>query len=554
MAQSFSDTLIRDTVYGRVQGIAEAGTYCWKGIPFAKPPVGALRWKAPLEPEAWTQVRPAKDFGPSSVQYGRLYGPGANNRYDATIGSTLNQAVGSEDSLTLNVWRPATDERDLPVINFIHGGSNLSGYTADPLYDGAALAKAANAVVVTANYRLGLLGWFYMPALHTGDALSDSGNFGTLDQIQALRFINRNIAHFGGDPDNVTLMGESAGAVNVFALMTSPIMVAQRPRLFHRVVPLSGGLAAQDELPPGSVATIRSPSYGVTQSAKLLASLLVADGKAADEAAATDYAATLSREQIANYMRAKSPAELFKALLTRLAPAGLGGSFHTPDGHVVANTPIAAIASGAYVKVPVLAGNTRDEGRLFFHFLALSPELGGKPGLIVSDADRFAMMMRFDPDAPPAVTVGQLIEPSYLPVDAPKTGYKARTALFGKLLFDNNRDVILNALKAAQPDVWHYQFDWDQEPAPWNDVYGAAHLFDLPFIFGNFGPSLIANVIGGKVNETGRRALSAAMMQALAAFARTGDPNVPELGTTWPTWPRKLHFDASLTEKKITVT
>ena len=545
--------LVRDTVYGQVEGAEGAGAYYWKGIPFAKPPVGALRWKAPVEPDNWRGVRPAKAFGAASAQNGRLYGPGANNRYDATIAETLNQAVGSEDCLTLNIWRPAHDERGLPAIYFIHGGSNVSGYTADPLYDGAALAKAANAVVVTANYRLGLLGWFNMLALKTGgDPLSDSGNFGTLDQIQVLKFIQRNIAEFGGDPENVTVMGESAGAVNVFALLTSPLVVDARPALFHRAVPLSGGLATAEELAPDSVPTLLPDSYSQAQSTKLLTGLLIADGKAADEAAATAYAAGLTNAQVADYMRSKSTTEIFKQLVTALAPAGLGGTSHIADGLVVANTPIEAIKSGRYVKVPILAGNTKDEGRLFFHFLAL-PAFGGKPGLIISDADRFRMMMHLDPDAPPPASLGDLIEPSYLPVDAPITGYRARTALFGLRLFENNRDAMLDALKSSQTDVWHYQFDWDKEPAPWNDLYGAAHVFDLFFLFGNFGPSLLSNVLGGRVNEAGRYALSAVMMKALAAFARTGDPNTPELGVDWPAWPRRLHFDASLTDKRITV-
>ena len=546
--------LIRDTVYGAVEGVEEPGVYSWKGIPFAQPPVGVLRWRAPVEPIAWTGTRPARQFGNASAQFGRLFGPGANNRFDATIGATLNTAVGSEDCLTLNIWRPAGGARDLPVIYFIYGGSNFSGYTADPMYDGAALAKSADAVVVTANYRLGIFGWFDMAALKTGDdSHGDSGNFATLDQIQTLNFISRNIANFGGDPGNVTLMGESAGAMNVFSLLTSPLVAAARPALFHRAVAMSGGLATAEELPEGAIPMLLPASYGPEQSARILASLLIADGNAADEAGAAAYAAKLGKAEIAAYMRSKTPAELFAQLLTKLAPLGYARVSHFPDGVVVANTPIAAIKSGNYVKVPVLAGNCRDEGRLFGVLLAASPKLGGKSGYKVSDAGRFDLMTRFDPDAPPSLTVADVIEPSFLPVDAPDTGYKALTALFGHLLFEANRDAIIGALNAAQPDIWHYQFDWDKEASPWDDVYGAAHAFDLPFIFGNFGPALLTSVIGGEANEAGRLALSAAMMKALGAFARNGDPNTPELGTVWPTWPKALHFDATQTDKVISV-
>lgn len=198
-----ADPAMRTTSAGVVVGTndsAKSGTYAWKGIPFAKAPTGPRRWKAPVDPDAWSSPKTTQQFGNACVQYGRIYGPGANNTYDATIATTLNQAVGSEDCLYLNIWRPATGNTNLPVIMFIHGGSNVCGYTADPVYDGAALAKSANAVVVTANYRVGIFGWLNLPQLKDGTSTSnDSGNFATLDNIKALQFINKNIASFGGD-------------------------------------------------------------------------------------------------------------------------------------------------------------------------------------------------------------------------------------------------------------------------------------------------------------------------------------------------------------------
>ncbi|MCO6849743.1 carboxylesterase family protein, partial [Pseudomonas aeruginosa] len=134
---------LRETAYGPLRGVddgAATGTYYWKGVPFAQAPVGALRWQPPAEPKAWEGVREARQFGNACLQIGRMYGPGANNRFDDTIASTLGQPVGSEDCLTLNIWRPASGAEKLPVLVFIHGGSAISGYTADPLYDGAALA------------------------------------------------------------------------------------------------------------------------------------------------------------------------------------------------------------------------------------------------------------------------------------------------------------------------------------------------------------------------------------------------------------------------------
>lgn len=538
-----SDPLTRTTTLGEVRGAADAtgSTYAWKGIPYAKPPVGALRWQPPQDPEAWTRPRSATAFGNASSQYGRIYGPGAHNRYDETIGSTLLQAVGSEDCLYLNVWRPASDDENLPVLVFFHGGSNVSGYTADPMYEGAALATAANVVVVTVGFRLGILGFFNLPQLRTGDAANDSGNYALLDSIKALQFVRHNARAFGGNPDNVTTMGQSAGAINVWALQTSPLMTASNPKLFHRTVPLSGGISLASNLPAGSIPTLAPVATYTAQSTTLLQQLLIADGLAPDAAAATAYVSGRSDAEIAAYMRGKTPAQLFTTLLTKLPL--LAGSGPIPDGTVVATDPIAAINAGHYLKVPVLAGNTRDEGKLFSSFL---PLVGGAGNArIVSDPQLFANHFTYRPDAATQTAVAQWLAPSYLPVDAPTTGFTARAEALNRVFFLNSRDSVLNALKARQDEVWYYRFDWDEQPAPWNDIYGAVHVVDLPFIFGNFGPSLFSRVWFTAANRPGRLALSAAMMQTLGTFAREGNPNNPALGVSWPAWPATLLFDAT---------
>ncbi|HSW03509.1 carboxylesterase/lipase family protein [Aquabacterium sp.] len=548
---------VRETAFGAVEGSddsAATGTYAWKGVPFAKPPVGALRWKAPADPDAWTTMRSTKKFANACVQYGRIYGPGTNNTYDATIASTLNQAVGSEDCLYLNIWRPASDETRLPVIVFIHGGSNVSGYTADPVYDGAKLAKTANAVVVTVNYRLGIFGFFNHAALKGGsNASEDSGNFAMLDNIKALQFVNRSIAAFGGDPGNVTVTGQSAGAIDVYALLTSPLMVNAPSKLMHRAVPLSGGISLASNLPAGSLPTLNPAAVSLAQGAALLNNLLIADGKATDSASAAAYAATQTPAQLADYLRGKDPAVLLGTLLAKLAALGLAGSGPIPDGAALPVDPVSAINAGNYLKVPVLAGNTRDEAKLFPSFLALSPALGGVSGRLVSDATLFNTQFSYKPDAAPTVTVEQWIPAVYLPVGTPVTGFNAKTDLLNLIFFTASRDNVLSALKSQQPGVWYYRFDWAQEPAPWNDIYGAAHAFDLPFVFGTFGPSLFANVANSTANQPGRLELSDAMMKSLGAFARNGDPNNAALGVTWPAWPAQLLFDATLTAKRITV-
>jgi para-nitrobenzyl esterase len=525
----------RHTRFGTIVGIDDSdntGTYAWKGVPFAKPPVGALRWKAPADPDAWREPRKTQQFGNACVQYGRIYGPGSNNRYDLTIAQTLNQAVGSEDCLYLNIWRPANRHGDLPVIVFVHGGSNVSGYTADPVYDGAALAKAADAVVVSVNYRLGIFGFLNLPQLKEGvDSAEDSGNFALLDIIKALEFVNREIPRFGGNPSRVTLMGQSAGAINVYAMLTSPLVVNARPRLFDRAAALSGGISLASNLAPGSLPTLNPASIYLLQGNALLRKQLIADGLAADDASADAYIASHSAAQLAAYLRSKTPAALLNTLLFRLAALGLAGSGPIPEGTVLPVDPIAAINAGHYLKVPILAGNTRDEAKLFPTFLAL---FGTGSGRAVTDAQLFTIQLNYNPDAAPQIAIGQWIPPQYLPVTKPGTGFNAMTDRLNSIFFIRSRDNVLNALKAQQGDVWYYRFDWDQEPAPWNDIYGAAHVFDLPFVFGNFGPSLFANVMNSTANRPGRLDLSDAMMRSMGAFARHGDPNNRSLACTGP--------------------
>ncbi|MDB5824202.1 MAG: carboxylesterase [Herminiimonas sp.] len=537
---------LRLTSYGAVQGVDDtklSGTLFWKGIPFAKPPVGTLRWKAPVEPAAWTQTLQTQQFGSACIQNGRVYGPGANNTYDATIGTTLNTPVGSEDCLTLNVWRPATAETNLPVIVFLYGGSNISGYTADPVYDGANLAKKANAIVVTANYRVGVLGFFNLAQLKTGaNANDDSGNFALLDNIQALRFVQNNISGFGGNSNNVTLMGQSAGAINVWALVASPLTTG----LFHRAVPLSGGISLASNLPAGVLPTLNPAVNYAAQGTILLNNLLVGDGKAADAAAAQTFAATQTNAQIADYMRSRDA----KTILTSIVTKGPNASGPIPDGTVLPVDPIAAIAAGNYRKVPILAGNTAEEGKLFQSLFTL---LARPAGFIITDAARFSLMQNYNPNAAPAVTIASLVDASYLPPETAVTGYNATAAFFGTNFFYPSRDNVLNTLKTQQSNIWFYQFNWAQEPAPWNVVHGASHAFDLPFIFQNFGPSLFSNIANSKANEPGRLDLSDAMASSIAAFAKNGDPNNGTLGVTWKPWPAKLIFDATQTTKQISV-
>jgi len=210
---------------GRIEGTHEDGVLVFRGIPYARPPQGALRLRAPLPPAPWPGVRDAKAFGAAAPQT-----PG---RLAALLGSPTETYL--EDCLYLNVWTPGTGAARRPVLVWLHGGAFSTGSGSQPIYRGARLAQRGDAVVVTVNYRLGALGYLHLPALGR-DAEEASANFGLLDQLEALAWVRENIAAFGGDPANVTLFGESAGAMSVGTLLGTP-----RARgLFSRAILQSG--------------------------------------------------------------------------------------------------------------------------------------------------------------------------------------------------------------------------------------------------------------------------------------------------------------------------
>jgi para-nitrobenzyl esterase len=311
------------------------------------------------------------------------------------------------------------------------------------------------------------------------------------------------------------------------------------------VIALSGGISSAASLPPGSIPVVLPPAVLAARAEGLLAHSLIADATASGETSAKAYIGTRSAQQVADYLRGKSADALLTTVRTRLAPLGLAAANPIPDGTVVAADPIASIRAGRYVKVPVMAGNTRDETKLFPTLLALRPTLGGASGRLIDDAAVFAIAHGYDPEAPPATRIEDWIPARYLPVDAPETGFDARTRELDRIWFQALRDDLLDALKSRQPGVWHYRFDWDELPQPFDVIYGAAHAFDLPFVFGNFGPSLYANISFTRANRPGRLALSHAMMKSVGAFARSGDPNDAALGATWKPWPSRILFDAS---------
>ncbi len=312
-----SDAVVNSPA-GQVKGATEGDLRVFKGIPFARPPIGPRRWQPPQALPRWEGVREATAFGPACFQpETRL-----NNIYAPAAPMPM-----SEDCLTLNIWAPA-DARNAPVFFWIYGGALSSGASRDPLYDGRKLAERG-AVVVSINYRVGVFGWLAHPELSAESPQGISGNYGLLDQIAALRWVQRNIGAFGGDPANVTIAGESAGALSVMYLMASP----PARGLFAKAIAESAYMISTPEL---KVARYGAPS--AEQSGLALAAAL----KAPDLAA----------------LRAIDAATLANA-----APAAGFAPWGAIDGHVLPEQLVTAFDRGHQAPVPILAGFNSGEIR-----------------------------------------------------------------------------------------------------------------------------------------------------------------------------------------------
>jgi len=306
------DTITVDT--GRVKGAAANGVAAFKGIPFAAPPVGALRWKAPQPAPAWKGLRKATAFGPRCMQ-GNIY-------HDMVF----RDNGPSEDCLYLNVWTAAASAAErLPVMVWIYGGGFAAGAASEPRQDGQNLARKG-VVVVSMNYRLGVFGFFTGAALAQESGHDSAGNYGLLDQVAALQWVHRNIAAFGGDPAKVTIFGESAGSFSVSALMASPLAQG----LFHRAIGESDAF------------------FGTALSLKTLPAREEADAK---------FAESLGPHSL-DQLRARPATEILAAAMkqddVRFSPV--------VDGYFLPQTVREIFAAGKQSHVPLLAGWNRDEG------------------------------------------------------------------------------------------------------------------------------------------------------------------------------------------------
>jgi para-nitrobenzyl esterase len=484
----------RTLATGEVVGfVGPYGSHAWLGLPFAKPPVGDLRWRAPRPPEPWAGTREALAHGSPCPQFASPLGG-----VDAPPGTIL----GQEDCLYLNVYAPrlapgAVPKGDarLPVMLWIHGGGNTIGHAG--YYDGGNLAASENVVVVTTNYRLGPMGWFHHPAIFPADATAPdrSGNYGTLDLIRALEWVRENAGAFGGDPERVTIFGESAGGQNVYSLLISPLAKG----LFHRAVVQSGGI---------SPATVQQAHEGNPE-----------DGPEGSTGSNVVIGA------LGDAPRAASA----EAVLRAYPGDKTIGMFNVPttirDGVVVPDAdPIELFAKGAYNRVPVVLGSNRDESKLF---------LIGDPALVRRWFGLFAVLQ------------------------VPKERYEAISDYSAKAWKASGVDGIARLLRAAQgPSVFAYRFDWDEEPtilfADYGVLLGAAHGFEIPFVFGHWNLGRAGNRLFTAENAPGREGLSAAMRSYWAQLAYSGDPGRGRKGDlpAWTAWddtapasPRYVVFD-----------
>ncbi len=453
---------------GRVSGAPVDGdVWVYKGIPFAAPPIGSLRWRPPQPVAAWDGVRDATAFGPACMQAKR------------GEGSFYGQIVDrmDEDCLYLNVWTPAAAGAALPVMVWIHGGGLTSGHGSEVTYDGTNMARRG-VVLITINYRLGPFGYLAHPLLSAESEHNASGNYGTLDQLAALRWVKQNIAAFGGDPGRVTIFGESAGSWSVNHLMASPLSAG----LFQRAIGESGG------------------GFGSSGTAV---------SRAAAEASGEGFAAGAlgpDVEPTLVAMRAKTADEIMAAPRT-----GVRFSANV-DGWVFPDTIYHVFAAGRQQNVPVIVGSNANE----------SATLGGGRG--------GATLAEYRAEAHP--TYGALADDflATYPAASDADVVKARVAGNTDLTFGWEMRTWARMMDTVSSPAYQYFFS-HVPPGPDADRNGAFHAGEIIYAFNNLGksPYPYANGPYGDVD----RQLSNRMASYWVNFAATGDPN----GEGLPVWP-----------------
>ena len=448
---------------GDVEGVVSGAVESFKGIPFVAPPVGDLRWRPPRPAANWTGVKIAKDFGPVCLQAAR--------------GFFVQQGRMSEDCLTLNIWRPAAAKpgQRLPVMVWIYGGAFIIGGSSTPFYDGSRFADRG-VILVSFNYRLGRFGFFAHPALDGGPG--PVANYGLMDQIAALKWVKANIAAFGGDPDNVTVFGESAGAISVNYLMGSP---AARG-LFAKAIAESGFGRSEPRALKGEPRAAEALGVAFAE----------AHGINGDDAAA------------AAALRAL-PADLLNAPFSGLSDPGLAGPIL--DGQVVTQGIAEAFAKGEEARVPYLEGGNSYEASLF-------PKIADAPDPVIARLGA------------PAKVLAAYGDPA--PQEA------AREILTDSMITEPDRFL---ARQMARQGLPAYVYRFSYVPAASRPTsFGAAHGAEIAYVFDNLSdaPLRFGSFQVPAATPADHR-VADAMHAYWVAFAKTGDPGA----AGGPAWPRE---------------
>ncbi len=486
----------RQTKSGKVIGFKENNnSHAWLGIPYAKAPINKLRWKEPRPAQKWEGTRKALEYGPFCTQIADM------SVKDSVSKKQFGQAVGSEDCLYLNVWAPEftqdnipKGENRLPVMVWIHGGGNSVGHGGG-MYNGKILSEIHNLILVTFNYRLGPLGWFTHPALRENNATPEdqSGNFGTLDIIHVLSWVQENIEYFGGDKDNVTVFGESAGGVNTFAMLLSPVAKG----LFHKAIVQSGAIRSSTMALGENFKDANRPGHPAS-SREIINRLLIADHIVDNREAAKTHQKKMTNPEIRDYLYNKSNLDIFNACNTRSHGMGMiSFPYNFQDGVVLPmGKPVELFENTSnYNSVPIIMGTNRDEFKLF---MVINPEYVNRYlGFYIRMKDKklYNLVARYRSD-----------------------GWKA----YGT---DENAAVLT---QSQGSNVYVYRFDWDEEPSilgmDMSFLLGSAHLIEVPFVFGIFNTGTLMDVVFTKNNFPERKALSDSMMSYWAEFAYTSSP------------------------------
>ncbi len=482
---------IATTKSGQLEGTwqSKESIAVFKGVPFAKPPIGNLRWRPPQPVESWTGIKKATKFGAYAIQQGSFIHAFLDGLVDGqgwgwlrtffikTLLKIAPTPKESEDCLYLNVRTPSMEETaKLPVMVWIHGGDHQDGSGNDIYYDSNTISEKG-IVFVSINYRLGLMGYFTHPELSQESENKVSGNYGTLDQIAALEWVRDNITAFGGDPNNVTIFGESAGGESVAHLLSSPLSKG----LFHKAI-------LQSPANSGQMQHLFEPFLDYP--------------KGEDRGTAFAAAAGITGNNQLEKLRQLSATQLQKIIQQQDT---LAGFYPIIDGYVLPKSPFLAFEEGEQHKVPVLLGSNANEGTLI-HAMFPTPMMEFRFQPIASDKLPAIFYEQFSEEAEALIKLYPGLE---------KRAAKAEIDFLGDDMFGAKARFYAEKITQANQPSYYYLFN-RTPPSPRQSA-GAFHAAELPFVHGKSVPIL-------PLDEADQK-LSAVMVNYWTQFAKTGNPN-----------------------------